>query len=123
RLALCATVRAVAHRVAGLEQVDGRIDDAVLHLVERRDVVKDPERAAVRSGHQVGALDHQVPDGSDGQVGLQPLPVGAVVEGYEDAALGPAKQQTAAVRVLTNDTRELVVGDAAGDCRPTCAVV
>ena len=69
-------------RVAGLrrEEVDVRCRDGGRQLAEGRDVVEDPERAAVRPDDEVVPVDDEVPDGRRREIDLEGHPGVAVVE-------------------------------------------
>jgi len=57
-----------------------RTRDLCSVLPQRLQVVEDPERATVRSEHEVVVLDHEVVDRNDRKVAAEPLPAAAVVE-------------------------------------------
>ncbi len=118
-----ALVRAPAHGAPRREQMRGALHVAVGHLVQRRQVVEDPERAAVRGHHEVGVLHDQVVDRHDRQVAAQALPRAAVVERDPHAAFGARVEQTAPVRILADRARDLSGRDAVGDALPRPAVV
>ena len=92
-------------------------------LAQRRDVVEDPERAAVRGGDQVTAVDINVADGGDGQIELQWLPVLAVIEGGVDAEFGSGEEQVALLGVFADGADKVVLGDAVDGELPGFAVV
>src|SRR6185437_14539465 len=64
-------------------------------FLERRNVVQDPEAAAIGGDVEVvpGGLDGEPVDGHVRQIHLQRLPLVAVVERHIDAALGAQEQQ------------------------------
>src|SRR3546814_21109732 len=62
-------------------------------LAQRRDVVEDPERAAVGAGHQVAALHLQVVDRTNREAAHHPGPRLAVVDPAEHTAPGPNVEQ------------------------------
>ena len=111
-------VSAIPNGWAGREHVHGRRGQLRLPLAERRQVVEDPERAALGGDDQVVALHDHVGDRDDGQVALERLPVRAVVERDVEAGLGAGVEQAAADRVFAHDAREGRVGDAGDDLRP-----
>src|SRR5437660_1025626 len=59
-----------------------------IELMQRREVVEDPERAALGRDDQVLVVHPDVVDGHVRQVELERLPVPAIVEGEEHAELG-----------------------------------
>ena len=67
-VAASASPAATGNRWAGFS-VDFR-----RQFADRRQVVEDPDRPAVRADHQVVVLDHQVVDGHGRQVELERLP-------------------------------------------------
>src|SRR5258708_29605188 len=54
--------------------------DRVGELLQWGQVIEDPEGPAVRRGHEVVVLDHEVVNRHDREVALQRLPARAVVE-------------------------------------------
>ena len=63
-------------------------------LPERREVVEDPQTAAVRRDHEVAVPDRQIPDRRHRQVQAQRLPALAVVERHEHRVrVVPAKSR------------------------------
>jgi hypothetical protein len=93
-------VDASANRLLGREEIHGRGADGLGvggDLAQRRDVVENPEAAAVGGDDQVVlvviGVDVETADGSAGQVLAQRLPVIAVVEADVDGGLGPAKSR------------------------------
>ena len=70
------------------------------------------------------AVPHvDVADRAVGQVELQRLPVIAVVEGDEDAGLGPGVEEAAPDRILAHDVDEAARGNSRGDRAPALAAV
>ena len=72
-------------------------------FTQGRDVVEDPEGAAVGRDDDVAVADGDVAHGAVGQVPLEGLPVVAVVEGDEDSGLSTGKQEAALLGVLADD--------------------
>ena len=72
--------------------MDRSTEGGVIQLAQWRDIVQHPERATVRGGDQVAAVDREVADRRHRQVELQRLPVVAVVERHVDARLGTGVQ-------------------------------
>ena len=91
--------------------------------MQRRQVVEDPERAAVGGDDHVRVLDDQVVDRGDRQIRAQGLPRAAGVEGHPHPRLGSRVEQPATAWVLADHPRDLAVRDAFGDARPAAAVV
>ena len=123
RLVAVTAIRPPADRRPRGEQMRVGARDRAGHLVERREVVEDPERAAVGRDHQIGVLHDQVVDRRDRQVARQPLPRAAVVERHPDLRLGAAVEQPAAVRILADHPGELAIRQAVGDALPRASVV
>src|SRR2546425_10414514 len=78
----------------GREQVRARAQDGAAQLLERRQVVEDPERSAVRSRDEGVVVDRKVAHRRGRQAELQRLPVIPLVEGDGDTQLGPGVQQS-----------------------------
>src|SRR5205085_1062396 len=70
------------------------------HLPQGRDVVEDPERAAMRAHYNIIVLDYEVADGSGRHVETERLPVAALIEGYVNGRFGTGKQQPFLVRIF-----------------------
>ena len=125
-------VDACANGLLGLEEIDGRGADGLGvggDLAQRRDVVENPEAAAVGADHQVVlvviGVDVEVADGGAGQVLAQRLPVIAIVEADVDGGLGAGEEQA---RLLGIDAQTvdpasgaLVAGQAVDDAGPGLA--
>ena len=100
-------------------------------LAQRRDVVENPEAAAVGADHQVVlvviGVDFEVADGGAGQVLAQRLPVIAIIEADIHRGLGSGEEQA---RLLGIDPQTvdpasgaLVAGQAVDDAGPGLARV
>ncbi len=88
---LAAGTHPIGHR--GPEKIDAALCDGCSHLTQRRDVVHHPEGTAVGRNHEIVAVHREVADRGDGQIELQRLPEGAIVERNVDAALGAGVEQ------------------------------
>ena len=81
----------VIFAAADADGVRGRVETRILihgflvPLAERRDVVENPEGAAVGGDDQIVAVNDEIADGTGRQIILQRAPGIAVVEGNEDA--------------------------------------
>ena len=84
----------------GLKSTRRRPWRGLVDLPQRRDVVQDPEAAAMRPDDQVVVLDDEVADRRGRQVQPQRLPVVAVVERDIHRALGAGEQQALALRIF-----------------------
>ena len=73
--------------------------------------------------HHVGVLDDQVIHRAHRQVGLQRLPLGAVVERAVQAEFSTCVQQPSPIRVFTYDPDEVIFGQTSGDLLPGLAPV
>ena len=62
--------------------------DFIADLMQRRDVIEEPERAALGGHDQVLAMHGNVGDRGEWQVELQRLPAPAIIERNVDAELG-----------------------------------
>src|SRR6266581_4090958 len=69
-----------AERRARLEQVQRLLRELRLHLVQRREIVEHPERAALRRHDEVIVFDGEISDRHERQVQLEALPVRAIIE-------------------------------------------
>ncbi len=107
----------------GLEEVGvgGTVD--VRRVAQRRDVVEDPEAAAVRGDDEVVAVHLDVAHGRHRQVELQRLPLRAVVVRDVHPLLGGGVKHAAARVVFADGVDEDVGGDAFDDERPRLAAV
>ena len=96
-----------------------------------RDVVENPEAAAVGADHQVVlvviGVDVEVADGGAGKVLPQRLPVIAIVEADVDGGLGAGEEQAGLLRIdaQTVDPAPgaLILGQAVDDADPGLAAV
>jgi len=113
--------------VARREQERVRLADALIELLQRRQIVQNPEAASVGGDHEIieVLLNHHAVDGRMGQVLLQRLPVIAFVKGDIQRVLGAEIQQAAPNGILANDVRvtERTLGDASHDQLPTAPIV
>ena len=96
---------------------------AVGELPQRREVVEDPERPAMRGRHEIVGVDAQVAHTHARQVELQRLPPRAVVHRDVHAGLRCSEQQTAPDDVLPDRARVRSHGNARVDARPRPAVI
>ena len=92
-------------------------------LSHRRKVIEDPERAAVRGGHEVGVLNHEIVYRYRRQVELQRLPVRTVVPRDINAELRTGIQQALARRVLAHNTHVGAFRNADDDACPGLAKI
>ena len=101
------------------------------HLVRRgtrdlpqpRDVVEDPDRAAVGRQDEVVVVDPQVAHRGMREIQLQRLPVLPVIGRAPHGALGGGEQQSAALRILAHGIHGGVRRQAAGNRLPGPAPV
>ena len=75
-------------RIFDREKVRVSGGDALVDLVQRRQIVEDPKASSHRGHHEIFVDDFQIRDRRDRQVQLKRLPVLAVVEGDEHPELG-----------------------------------
>ncbi len=111
-------------RVANREERNGRRLRA-RPLLQRGQVVEDPDAASVRADHQVvrSRLDRQIVDCRRRHVQPQRLPVRAAVERDPYAAVRSSVEDVAVARILTDRPDELIRRQIAGDGVPGRAVV
>src|SRR5215468_990020 len=77
----------------------------LVQLLQRSDVVNDPNAAPVRGRDQVvvARVDQQVVHTHGRQTGHELFPLGAAIDRNEDAELGSDKEQVLVLRVLADD--------------------
>src|SRR5208282_409955 len=88
-----------------------------------RDVIENPEGAAMRSNNQIVAVNGEIADGSDRQIELQGLPVVTAVEGYVNSEFGSGEQQIPFLSVFANAAQERVRDNAIGNELPARPIV
>ena len=110
-------------RISGLEQVRRRRGHLGPHLAKGRNVVEHPVSSTMTRKDHVIALDLEGMDGRGGQVQLEGLPAGAVVQRHVRPLLGARKEEAFANRVLPNGPNVVAVGNSLDDARPGLAVV
>ena len=119
---------------SGLKRYDGRCADGLgvgRDLAQWRDVVENPEAAAVGADHQVVlvviGVDVEVADGGAGQVLAQRLPVIAIIEADIHRGLGSGEEQARLLRIdpqtVDPASGALVAGQAVDDAGPGLARV
>src|SRR5215471_12539863 len=69
-------------------------------LPQRREIIEDPEAAAVSADDQVAIVHYQIADRCSQHVQPQRLPVLAVIEADEDSEFRSGEQQAFAHRIL-----------------------
>jgi hypothetical protein len=67
---------------------------------------------------QIVVVDRQIMNGNGGQVQLQGLPVGSVVNREVDAGFGPGKKQSLAFRVFADGAHIRTLGNPMRNGRP-----
>ena len=97
----------------------------VPYLIQKREIVHDPERAALRGHDQliVALVKRQVGDGHHGKVELDRLPVVTGIVGDINPEFRSGEEKTLAVRILTHHAGEVVTGNAVDDFRPALTEV
>ncbi len=90
-------------------------------LLQRRDVVGDPDAAPVRRDDQVvvARMDQDVVDARRRKVVHELLPLLAAVERDEQPELGADVEQVPVLRILAHDLDVAERRQVAGDARPT----
>ena len=94
-----------------------------VHCRRGRDVVENPERAAVRGDDKVIAMNRQVAHGGMRKIQLQRLPVVAVVKRNVYRSFAAGEKQAFARGIFTHDVDRCVVRQASRDFRPVLTVV
>ena len=118
--------RAVRMPSRGLKRNAAEVRHLIVQLMQRRQVVENPEAAALRREHQILVRHLDVGDRRDGQVQLEGLPVRAVVERDVHAELGAGVEQAGAIGIFAHDARRLIGRDAVlavGQLRPGLAEI
>ncbi len=94
-------------------------------LLERPDVVQDPDAASVRAGDQVvvARVDDEVVDGHGGQSVHEPVPGASAVERREQRELGAGEQQIGILQILLDDVHGLVLRHGGRQAGPGAAPV
>ena len=103
-----------------------RSGDRFVYLMQRRQVVENPERPALRRKHEIVVRDLDIGDRRVRQIQLEGLPVRAVIERNVHAEFGARVEQAGAIGILADDARGLVRGDAVlaiGEARPGLAEI
>ena len=83
--------------------------------MQNRQVIKDPEGAAVRRQHQIKALDLEIVDRRNGQIELEALPARAGVEGDIQTELRAQIEQAFLIWILPHDAAEMIIRNALDD--------
>ena len=96
---------------------------ALVGLPDRRHVVQNPHRAAVRADQYVLIVDHDVPNGDDRKVQLQRLPVVARVERHHRAVFSAGIEQPAPDRIFAHDADQIAGRHAGHRFAPALACV
>jgi hypothetical protein len=94
-----------------------------VELPQRRDVVEDPETAAMGRHDEIVVLDDQIPHRTRRQIQSQRFPVGAVVERHINAFFRSGEEQTFAFRIFANCVYDLPGGYSVHDLSPRFAAV
>src|SRR6266498_805961 len=108
---------------ARLEQMRRRLRDRRTDLTEGRQVIENPETAAVSRGDEIAFLDGEIVNWNDGQVAPERLPRRAVVERHPHSALGPRVEKSGALGIFAKHPRELRRRNSIRDLSPSRAVV
>ena len=92
-------------------------------LPERRDVVENPDAAAVRADDEVVVFDDEIADRGRRHVQPQRLPVVPIVERHVDLRLRAGEEQSLALRILAHHADRRAARDAVDDFLPRLAAV
>src|SRR5579872_6575900 len=95
----------------------------VAGLSQWRNVIENPERAAVSSDYEIVAVNHHIQHRNRWEILLQREPVIAVIKGNIDSGFGSRKQQTFSLRVFTDRPQKRWRVDPFCDELPGGAVV
>ncbi len=107
------------------EQVRRRREDVVRHLLQRVDLVENPDPATVRAEDEVVVprMDDEVVERHGREIEAQPTPVGSPVPGVEQPELGSDEQHLRIAGVLPRGAEHSIGGQVADDGGPRLAVV
>ena len=111
------------HAAARLEQMRRLFAQFIAVLVQRRNVIENPEGTAVCCHHQILILHLQIMDWRDRQIELETLPRATIIEGDVQPRFCSGIQQPLPVRVFPNRPRKVVIGNAVINARPALAVI
>ena len=92
-------------------------------FAQRRQVVEDPQRPAVRGDHQIVVLHHQIGDGHGREIQLQVLPRRPVVGREGDAVLRAEVEHALLLRVLAHRPQINVLRQLRRQAGPRLAAV
>jgi hypothetical protein len=92
-------------------------------LPQNREVVQNPEAAAVRRGYEVAVFHREIVHRHGREVSLEGAPRRSPIERHPDAALGTGVEQVGAVRILAHHPGELRRRDSRVDPAPGDPVV
>ncbi len=109
--------------VAGLNRCAGRTRCNRVELAQRSDVVHHPDRATLRAGDEIVAVQDQVAHPGRRKLPLQRLPMVSVVEGHEHAGFRARIEQSRALQVGPHDADEVIGRKVAHGERPGRTVV
>ena len=105
------------------EKMRGGLCHLVIKLPQRREVIKNPERAAVRRNDQVIAVNVEVTHRGVWQIQLQRLPVVAVVERNVDGSFRSREEQTFSHGIFAYHVARAAIGNAPGNFRPRFSII
>src|SRR5712664_2054568 len=88
------------------------------HLPQRRDVVENPEGAAVRGYNEIVAMNREIAHGRVRQIQLQRLPIATIVEGNVHGAFGTGVEQTFSRGIFAHHVAGAAIGNSLGNFRP-----
>ena len=90
---------------------------------QRRDVIENPERAAMGGDDEIVVVNPEIAHGSVRQIQLQRLPVIAIVKRNPDGIFRAGKQQAFAHRIFAHRVDRAEIGQAGGDQLPGLAAI
>src|SRR5665647_859423 len=123
RAGATAAVECGAIHIARLEQMRCAPGDVRIHLTKGREVIKNPERSAVRRCDEISFLDREIMHWNDRKILPQRLPVSAVIEAHPHASLSSRVKQSFANRIFSYDADKLGRRNSIDEQLPCRAVI
>ena len=102
----------------GLQQIRIGIRDFRASLTQRREVIENPEGAAVGGGDEVVAMHGEIANIGGREIQLQGLPVVAIVEGNVECVFGSGVEQAFAHGIFADHAGDPIGLQASGDFLP-----
>src|SRR5467141_3079378 len=111
------------NRFLRCEEMHTFFRDVGVQLPQRRDIIQNPERAAVRGDNKIVAMNREIAHRSVRQIQLQRLPIVSIVEGNVHGAFRSGEEQTLARRIFAHYVAGAAIGNIFCDFRPRLAEI